>query len=202
MYPHRIRLRGPWQCIAPAETQARRVTVPCRLTELGLDNVPVVLTRDFGYPGRIDDHERVWLTLAHVKGLARLALNGQTLGEARDSYFEGDATSLLAPHNHLEITIQGEEVGEVAMEIRATAFLQGVAARRIAADKLEVRGVVAGSCEDGLELYVLVDGRHTLYRPIAAGESFAVALDTSGHNVRVDLVHVSTVWYRVDLEVP
>jgi hypothetical protein len=138
--------------------------------------------------------------LAHAKGLARLALNGQALGEARDSYFEGDATSILAPHNHLEISFEGEEIGEVAMEIRATAFLQGVTALRIA-EKLEVRGAVAGSCEDGLELYILVDGRHALYRPIAAGESFAVALDTSGHDVRVDLVHVSTVWYRVDLEV-
>jgi hypothetical protein len=202
MYPHRIRLRGPWQCVAPAETQPRRVTVPCRLIDLGLDNMPVVLTRDFGYPGRIDDHERVWLTLEHVKGVAQLTLNGQALGEARDGCFEVDATSLLGPHNHLEISVQGQEVGEMAMEVRASAFLQGVSARRTAAGKLDVRGLVAGSCEDGLELYVLVDGRTALYRPIRAGESFTAALEAPGRNLRLELVLVSTVWYRVDLVVP
>ena len=197
MYPHRIRLRGPWDC-TPAGEMPRRVTVPCRLADWDLINVPVLLTRKFGYPGRIDPQECVWLTLSHVEGSATLTLNGQLLGQARDGPFEGNVTAILRPHNHLDILVCGSQVGEVAMEIRATAFLQGVRVRR-AAGKLCVEGTVAGACEGPLELYVLVDGRHAYYRTVGGGESFVAELDKEGQTVRVELIHVSTVWYVVEL---
>src|SRR5437879_10383554 len=122
MYPHRIRLRGPWNC-APAGAKPWRVTVPCRLADWELTDVLVVLSRKFGYPGRIDAEERVWLTLSHVEGCAMLTLNGQLLGQAHDGPFEGDVTALLRPHNQLDVLVRGSQVGEVAMEVRATAFL-------------------------------------------------------------------------------
>jgi hypothetical protein len=197
MYPHRIRLRGPWEC-SPSGEKPRRATVPCRLADRDQTNIPVLLIRKFGYPGRIDAHERVWLTVASVEGSATITLNGHPVGQVQDGPFEGDVTALLRAHNHLEILVHGSQVGDVALEIRATAFLQGVRACR-AAGKLEVEGTVAGTCDRPLELYVLVDGRHALYRTINAGESFTAELEEEGHTVRVELVHVSTVWYVVEL---
>src|SRR5207248_7895299 len=80
MYPHRIRLRGPWECepIEPSplvgqafqpDCQARkpdlrdgegrvlphRVILPCRWIDAGLVDFQgsVRFTRKFGYPGRV-----------------------------------------------------------------------------------------------------------------------------------------------------
>jgi hypothetical protein len=198
MYPHRIRLRGPWECTFTGN-ETRRATVPWKLADCNLATIPVLLTRKFGYPGRIDPHERVWLTLALVEGSATVTLNGHLVGQAKDGPFEGDVTAFLRAHNHLEILVQGNQVGEVAMEIRATAFLQGVRIRR-AEGRLQVEGAVVGTCDRPLELYVLVDGRHALYRTLNAGESFTADLEEKGHTVRVELVHVSTVWYVVELK--
>jgi hypothetical protein len=197
MYPHRIRLRGPWEA-TPVGEEPRRVTIPCRLADWNLTDSPALLTRKFGYPGRIDADERVWLTLSHVQGSASLTLNGQLLGQAKDSAFEHNITAQLRPHNLLEIHVRGSEIGEVALEVRATAFLQDVKVCRLGA-KLHVQGTVAGTCERPLELYGLVDGRHVLYRPIAAGESFEADLE-GGRTVRVELVCVSAVWHAIELD--
>ena len=71
MYPHRIRLRGPWDCeplarLAPGASDGAlpppgRMTLPCRWAEGGLTDFAgrVRFRRRFGYPGRIDAHERV-----------------------------------------------------------------------------------------------------------------------------------------------
>src|SRR5262249_51543348 len=89
MYPHRIRLAGPWELNAHSSepgalaTSAsdpsltlralkHRVTIPCHFPDfIGT----LRLTRRFGYPGRIDDYERVWLTFAAVAGRAAVCLN-------------------------------------------------------------------------------------------------------------------------------
>jgi hypothetical protein len=197
MYPHRIRLRGPWE-LTPVGERPRRATVPCHLADPEEAKTSARLTRKFGYPGRIDADERVWLTLSHLKGSASLTLNGQLLGQVNDGPFEHDITALLRPHNSLEILVSGGEVGEVALEVRATAFLQGVKAWFVG-DSLHVGGVVAGTCERPLELYALVDGRHSFYRSISAGEAFEAALE-KGRIVRLELVSVSTVWHAVEFD--
>jgi hypothetical protein len=135
-----------------------------------------------------------------VDGSATLTLNDHVLGEARSAPFETDVTALLQPHNRLEMLVDGNEIGEVALEIRATAFLQGVRVQT-AAEKLRVEGIVAGTCAGPLELYFLVDGRHAHYRPIEAGQSFAVELEATRGVVRVELIHVSSVWHVVELAV-
>jgi hypothetical protein len=197
MYPHSIRLRGPWECRRPGENP-RRITVPCLLSDWDLADADVLLTRKFGYPGRIDAQERVWLTFAHMEGQAAITLNGALLGEARDGPFASDVTALLGPHNQLEMQVRGVRIGDVAMEIRALAFLEDVRASR-ADGKLRVEGRVVGTCAGPLELYILVDGRHALYRTIEAGQAFLAELEEPGQSVRVELVHVSTVWYAVEL---
>ncbi len=198
MYPHRIRLRGPWEG-GPVGDPPRRVTVPCNLADWNWAALPVRLTRKFGYPGRIDAHERVWLTVEDLSGRGAFKLNGTALGDAADSPFERDITALLHPHNQLEVTMQGRRLGEVAMEVRATAFLQGVKVCR-RQGILEVEGHVAGTCDRPLELYILVDRRNAWYQTIGAGESFKVELPEQGESVRVELINVSTVWYVVEID--
>src|SRR5690349_7428873 len=98
MYPHRIRLNGPWevepiarrvraadgtaQVVEGLLPPARRMTMPCRWDEGGLGDFAgrVRFRRRFGYPGRIDPYERVWLTFDGVAGSADVSLNGQALG--------------------------------------------------------------------------------------------------------------------------
>ena len=116
MYPHRIRLRGPWQCEPLARSpddpgQAplpapRVVTMPARWADAGLPDFAgrVRLRRRFGYPGRIDAHERVWLTFAGVEGQAAAVLNDQPLGGfAGPAEFE--VTRLLQKRNVLIVEV-------------------------------------------------------------------------------------------------
>src|SRR4051794_34362239 len=119
MYPHRIRLRGPWECAPLARLVRRadgsqawdseglppqgRVTMPGRWRDGGLRDFAgrVRLRRHFGYPGRIDAHERVWLTCAGLEGVADVRLNDVPLGRrtGADGPFEFDVTDLLRPRN-------------------------------------------------------------------------------------------------------
>src|SRR5262245_58836427 len=92
MYPHRIRLRGPWECeplarAGPGDAAGPlpapfRMTMPCAWAEGGLTGFAgrVRFRRRFGYPGTIDAYERVWLTFAGVRDFADVALNGTPLG--------------------------------------------------------------------------------------------------------------------------
>src|SRR5215468_4618580 len=100
MYPHRIRLRGPWEYQPLARTPPAagpvppggRMSLPCRWDEGGLRDFAgrVRYVRRFGQPRQIDAHEHVWLTFGGVDGTAEVWLNGQFLGrhENRAEPFE------------------------------------------------------------------------------------------------------------------
>jgi hypothetical protein len=201
MYPHRIRLRGPWEHAAAGQ-EPIRTTVPCRLTEEALAHGPVVLSRKFGYPGRLDPHENVWLILNGIDGSARLSLNGQDLGKTDAAAFAGEVTAYLRQHNRLEITLAGLALGECYLEIRAPAYLEEVDLSRSPSGKLHVAGSVAGSADRQLDLYILADGKQAFYRSIAVGESFAADMEDKAQKVRVELVDAATVWYVVELIPP
>src|SRR5437899_1464659 len=118
MYPHRIRLRGPWECepLARAVKQAGglewvtqalpppcRMTVPCRWGEGGLGDFAgrVRFRRRFGSPRQLDPHELVWLTFAGADASAEVTLNDRFLGrqEQASEPFEFDVTGLLRERN-------------------------------------------------------------------------------------------------------
>src|SRR5438552_19157937 len=112
-YPHRIRLRGPWECepLAPATPNApppppRRLTMPCR-SGPGRGRY----RRRFGYPGRIDAPERVWLTFAGVDSSAYVRLDGQLLGHHVGAFepIESEVTGLIHPRN--EQVVQADSSG-------------------------------------------------------------------------------------------
>lgn len=210
IYPHRIRLRAPWECtvLSPATEHAgpRRVDVPSRLADLGLSGFRgrVLLRRKFGYPGRIDAHERVWLTFGAIAGLADVALNNEQLGRGLQGTVALDVTPYLRPHNVLEVTLAADSdqaglAGEVALEIRCLAYLEHVALERKPDGTVCVAGRVGGVGMDPLEIYVLVDRRQAAYQVARVGERFELPLPPTGKIVRVELVNVSVVWYFVEL---
>jgi hypothetical protein len=144
MYPHRIRLRGPWECeplvrlrrrpdraieeVPGSIPEPQRMTMPCRWSDGGLGDFAgrVRFRRRFGYPGRIDAGERVWLTFAGVDGITDVHLNGTFLGRRATGPFEFEITSLLRERNVLEALVEAADGngglwGEVALEIRLLA---------------------------------------------------------------------------------
>jgi hypothetical protein len=183
MYPHRIRLRHPWQLDDSAG--------------------PVRMSRRFGYPGRIDADERVWLLIEGLAGPGAVALNGIDLGPATgDAAF--DVTALLRPRNEVVVELpagptQEMPWREVCLEVRRTAYLQGVTVR-CAGEVIEVRGRVVGQSAAPLELYVVADRTPVAYTSLTElqGEH---AFHLSGPVtapvalVKVELVQGAVVWY-------
>jgi hypothetical protein len=234
-YPHRIRLRGPWDCepLARAEDAARPLPAPCRMIMpcrwgaggLGDFSGRVLFRRRFGYPGRLDVGDRVWLTFAGVEGVADVKLNGQFLGrhDGGPGPCEFEVTALLRPRNELTVEVEahtpgGGLWGDVALEIRCTAFLRPVrlwATWSGETADLHVAGEVAGTCERPLDLYVLLDNATVSYTTVEAspaGQPFHVVAEGLGkerwqsregpagdlHEVRIELINGATVWYRIE----
>lgn len=206
MYPHRIRLRGPWECI-PGGGAERIVKMPGSLAEQGMSGFrgAVLLRRRFGYPGRIDPWERVWLTFDDIAGAADIYLNDQLLTTRHAGRGAFEVTTLLGPRNVLETRLTAENdrgglVGEVALEVRASAYLANVAARR-ASTGIAVRGEVLGEAAEALELYAMLDRRHVHYQKIAAGSAFAFETPSIGERLRLELVWRAQIWYVVEVAV-
>jgi hypothetical protein len=195
MYPHRIRLRGPWQR-EPLAGFAGRVR----------------FRRRFGYPGRIDDYERVWLTFAAVVGSAEVQLNGQPLGRFEGGDAEFDVTTLLRARNEVivEVESSAEVCGEVALEVRCTAYLRNVRFEGVTEGdslRLRVRGEVVGTNERQLELYALAGRSTVAYATVEAtpsGQPFEMLGDPIPQKhekelpVRVELVNGGCVWFVVE----
>lgn len=204
MYPHRIRLRGPWECI-PEGGPERIVKMPGSFGQQGMAGVsgPVPLRRRFGYPGRIDPWERVWLTFDDIAGVADIRLNDQLLATGQRGRAAFEVTGILGPRNVLEtrLTVEDERgglVGEVALEVRAAAYLAAISATKTPAG-IAVQGHVAGEAADPLELYAMLDRRHVHYQTIAAGSSFAFTVPTPGERLRLELVWRAQIWYVVEV---
>lgn len=103
--------------------------MPCRWAEGGLGDFAgrVRYCRRFGWPGRLEAHERVWLTFAGVDAVAEVWLNGQFLGRHEGALepFEFPATAWLQVRNELVVEVEGPAGngglwGEVALEVRRT----------------------------------------------------------------------------------
>jgi hypothetical protein len=216
MYPHRIRLHGPWDC-EPIATRdqvplppPRRMVPPSCLRDWGLAGFVghVLLRRRFGYPGRIDSYEHVWLTLAGVAGRANIALNGQTLGIEQTGEIEFEITGLLEARNRLEIVLDagGDDaglIGAVALEIRRDAFLRNIAARYERNGAIHVTGLVVGQCAVPLELYGRADGQNVFYSVIGAstsGKPFDIAFAPAAlpAQIQVELVCGAERWHAVE----
>jgi hypothetical protein len=192
------------------------VTPPCRWADAGLHGFTgrVRFRRRFGYPGRIDAHERVWLTVGAVADWAAVRLNTTPLGEcAGAGPFEFEVTALLRPRNELVIDVDGTAdgglTGETALEVRCTAYLSDIRMWEAGGD-LHLAGLVVGAAERPLDLYVLLDRRTVAYAVSTAapdGTPFHLTASLPPREagetgqggpppvIQVDLVNGATVWY-------
>lgn len=218
-YPHRIRLRGPWECepvahlVPSSEPLPARcqLLMPCRWRQgLGDFAGRARFRRRFGLPRTLDPFERVWLTFAGVEGQAAVWLNGQLLGQPdrTSEPFAFEITSLLRARNELVVEVEaasGDDGlwGEVALEIRCTAFLRAVLWQTIpeaGKTRLRVTGEVAGIAERPLDVYVLAAGRTVLHASVEAGQRFDLVSDEVDAiaPLRVELVNGGVVWDVID----
>jgi hypothetical protein len=189
------------------------MTLPCRWAEGGLADFAgrVRFTRRFGYPGRIDEHERVWLTAGGVDAAATLRLNGTPIGafSAADTPFEAEVTALLRPRNELAVEVEGGPGGglwgEVALEVRCRAFLRDVRVEPVAGS-LQITGTVVGPSDGPLELYAVL-GRFTAdyaaVTPTPEGTPFRLTAEVPADAgeplpLKVDLVSGASVWYTFE----
>jgi hypothetical protein len=193
MYPHRIRLRDPWQHEASADAPGHARS-----------------RRRFGYPGRIDPHERVWLTVAGVAGPAEVSLNGVALGRAEgDAEFE--VTGLLRPRNEVMLEGPGDSGGvpfaEVALEVRATAFLRRLAVE-CSGEEVVATGEVAGHADGALDLYLVLGRSPAAYATVTAAETgkpFRLSgkaenpEDESPRVAKIELVQGAVTWFTVEV---
>jgi hypothetical protein len=191
MYPHRIRLRGPWQW--ETDTQSGTITMPGTLPVSG----PVRLRRRFGWPGRIDSHERVWLICAGIDAKTKVILNGQLLCSEAAVPFEYEVTALRQPRNELQLETDAQNIAEVSLEVRCTAWLRNV---QVSGNR--IHGEVIGVCDRPLDLYVLGESTRLAYASVTAGSAFDLSLDPDAAIVRVELVNGGVVWYTIALRAP
>jgi hypothetical protein len=187
--------------------------LPCAAGASGLAGGLVRLRRRFGYPGRIDAHERVWLVFESTAAPIELAVNETSLGTAAAGHIEIDVTPLLKARNELTAEVAGLEPGaspwdECLLEVRCTAYLRGVALAR-KGDQIHVTGEVVGQAEGPLELYLIADRSPADYAQLAeGGEARRFDLHCAARNwggepiacIKIDLVQGATVWYTVERE--
>lgn len=181
----------------------RRVAFPTTWPALGAAGFvgPVRFERRFGCPGRIDAHERVWLVGEGMAGPVAISLLGPLGSVAKDT-FAFDITARLRDRNLLAIELQATPDRvvlweDIALEVRASAFLENVSNER-----LVVHGRVAGTSDKVLEVYALANGRSCGYSEVSAGQSFSIPIEEGSGPLRLELVHVSTVWDVVEIERP
>lgn len=188
--------------------------MPCRWPGAGLSGFRGLarFSRKFGYPGRIDEFEHVWLTCVGCSGCREVRVNQQVVAQDCREGFACEITPLLAQRNLLEVLIDGQTDeaglwGDVALEIRQAAYLADIQARRTE-DGVQITGNVVGAAPQPLELYTIIDGAHADYRiiqPSREGQPFRVdlpgirAVKTA---IRVELVHVSCIWYVAEPSLP
>jgi hypothetical protein len=201
MYPHRIRLRGPWEYQTAAARG--RLVLPAPLAEL--DGM-VRLCRRFGYPGQIDADERVWLVVERAARPLAATLNGEWLGDCEGDA-QWDVTRRLAPRNELLVVTQAsaaEPWAEAALEVRKTAYLRDV---RVWAEGHNVfaAGEIVGHAPGPLDLYVVADRRTAAYLSVSASEA-GTGFATSGEcepapgQVKVELVGGAVAWYTAEFD--
>jgi hypothetical protein len=184
MYPHRIRLVGPWDAEpfgggrSSSLSSVRRVVVPVRLEDLGLANeAGILFRRRFGLPRKLDDWERVWVVPSWETDIAFMwQLNGTDVkwtrqrDEGPSDYVvpsRSDVTALLRDRNELTVRILAAgphtpPFGGAALDIGCRAYIQRVRIRSfpnvVAREVVLDVSVFSEDSNDRLEIYVLVDG--------------------------------------------
>jgi hypothetical protein len=211
-YPHRIRLRGPWEH-EPLAREAGEAALPppgpLRLPARWADGPlagfagRVRLRRHFGYPGHLDENERVFLVIDGAAGCRAVAVNDTAGPAPAGDAYEWDVTALLRARNALRLEVEGGPErdglpGEVALEVRCTAWLRNVVVEPCG-EGLKATGEVVGHAPAALDLYLIADrspADQASVRPSDAGERFCLVSPAPARCATIDLVLGAVVWYR------
>jgi hypothetical protein len=202
MYPHRIRLRGPWE-IEPLRKivvdglehggfcslnlpPARTVNSPGLWKDFGLPDFRGVVRyrRHFGLPRKLDEHETVWITCAGVADSCIVWLNGERLANFANPRqpFEVEVTGKLQDRNELWLDIHydhsngGGLCGDVALEIRALAWIQDLQVTLQPMGEtaiIHLDGTLVGQSDAMLDFYALLDRRTVLQQSVVCEASGA-----------------------------
>jgi hypothetical protein len=117
MPPHRIHLKGPWNCAWKEGTfdetngrpQIGTVTMPREWRAIfGKSRGCAQFKRKFHRPSNLESHERVMLVLTEVRGQGSIQLNQHQLGAfgGIGDRIEFEITSLMNSFNELTIDIE------------------------------------------------------------------------------------------------
>lgn len=212
MYPHRIRLRGPWT-LKTGTGQFLSVSI-----DEGLRNAfeptasAIQLCRRFSWLHQFQPHERLWLVLEQS------AVMGATLNEVTleltaiaEAHQECEITSLARRSNSLALNLPANPAGpafpQVALEVRCRTFLrQPTWHIDTAHQSLEIGGLLVGANESPLDLYVRVGEVNVLYTPVHADKAcsrFRYQIEIRPHAmtveepIQIDLVKDGVIWHRV-----
>ena len=137
--------------------------------------------------------------------------------------FEFEVTSLLRSRNELNLVVDpggnaGASRGEVALEVRCSAYLRGVRwwiATEDGVRRLHVAGELVGTADRELEIYALLDDASVIYSTLTAepaGRSFELSSEPLTEptpppddlsspiapRVRVELVNGAVKWFCID----
>ena len=218
MYPHRIRLLGPWDFevlsgakVSPDAPLRGRVTMPSTIADAGLPGFSgsVRFSRRFGMPRSHDADEHYWLVFDATADFIEVMLNKFPLGEfAGRGPFAVEVTGSLLEHNLLEVTVQTTRdrdglTGETALEIRRASYLCDAQIGRRPDGRLEARAKLAGKAPEGIELYLLAERRTLAYLRPGAGVDQLVRLQSEEpvapetSEARLEIVQGGVVWYQI-----
>ncbi len=106
MKHHRIRLRGPWQCvIAPSDLApiTQTITAPCLIPEI-VDGTAFQIARKLGRPSTLLAEEAVYLMITKPGYSFNVFWNQKKIGITKvDEDFESPIKELLLERNLLEM---------------------------------------------------------------------------------------------------
>jgi len=188
----------------------RAVKMPARWEEMGLGDFrgTIRFTRSFGRPPQIGPDERAWLIVEKPGADCVISLNGSELKCRSDGgdMVEVEVTDRLLERNELQLAMKSQDRGrpweETALEFRGKAWLKQLVARRFD-ERLELKGVVMGQADEGLDLYTILGRKTAIYArvtPRPEGTAFCLASEPIAGGdwlgeVRVELVCGSSVWH-------
>ncbi|HEX3315631.1 MAG TPA: hypothetical protein VHR72_12100, partial [Gemmataceae bacterium] len=127
------------------------------------------------------------------------------LGIFESATFGVDVTGLLGARNRLELklgpaTREVEAPIDVALEVRASAWLESL--RLVRDEGIWLEGRVVGQATAPLEIHVVAErhgcGDQTTTASLA-GTPFRLRLDRDVDAVRVELIHVASIWWAADV---
>lgn len=208
MYPHMIRLRGPWELAVEGALSTDRVQLPSGWPawQAAHPGESITMTRSFGAPRSLDADETVWLVW-RGDGLKSASLNGRPLdGFVEDAgALEVEIGSRLQRRNELTAVTTGVRAPDVALVFRGPMFLRGVV---LDPTRGLVSGRVVGDARRKAELQLLASGKCVDRAVVQGGEDFRFDLRVEipvGLPVRevpvwsLELFEGANRWYSVNV---